>query len=206
MGKHETGFARVDKDYYRTPSWVIDALAEHVGIAGSAIWEPAAGDGQMVEALKAAGAASVWASDIVQRGCSLDGVLDFPTGPAPDLHLDLIVTNPPFGSRGRLAVAFIETGLRHIVSGRARGLALLLPTDFDSAASRTGLFRDCACFAAKLVLTKRIVWFQRPDGTRESPKENHCWALWGQPLLRAADRSPIVLYAPNSAGGRHAAP
>jgi hypothetical protein len=204
MGKHETGFARVERDYYPTPTWVLDALAEHVGIAGSTVWECAAGTGEMVEALKAAGA-QVWASDVVDRGYPLDAVLDFVSGPAPDIRVDLIVTNPAWGTQGRIAVKFIEAGIRHIASGRARGLALLLSTDFDSATTRPRLFRDCSYFTAKLVLTKRIVWYKRTDGKREQPKENNAWFVWGQPLPCTTRQAPVLRYAPSSAalhGGR----
>jgi hypothetical protein len=56
VGKHETGFARIERDFYPTPSWVVEALVEHIDLAGLRIWECAAGDGRMAEALKAAGA------------------------------------------------------------------------------------------------------------------------------------------------------
>jgi hypothetical protein len=196
MGKHENGYERVERDYYPTPPWVADALAEHVDLAGKTIWECAAGGGQMVEALRAAGAAKVWASDVASYGYLLDAVLDFVTGPTPDLHFDLICTNPPWGLQGRLAVAFVEAGLRHIASGRARAFALLLSADFDSATLRPRLFRDCNYFVGKVVLTRRIVWFKRTDGKREQPKENAAWYLWEQPLLRTR-QPPVVLYAPS---------
>jgi 2-polyprenyl-3-methyl-5-hydroxy-6-metoxy-1,4-benzoquinol methylase len=77
VGKHEVGFARVEKDYYPTPSWVIEALAEHVELAGLRIWECACGDGRMAEALKKAGASSVYASDVEDRDYGLDAVIDF---------------------------------------------------------------------------------------------------------------------------------
>ena len=56
MGKHETGYAdiRPDKDLFPTPSWVTDALAEHIELAGKILWEPAVGSGIMAEALAAA--------------------------------------------------------------------------------------------------------------------------------------------------------
>jgi hypothetical protein len=30
MGKHENGYARVERDNYPTPAWCVRALAEHV--------------------------------------------------------------------------------------------------------------------------------------------------------------------------------
>jgi hypothetical protein len=62
--------------------------------------------------------------------------------------------------------------------------------------SRVHLFRDCECFAGKIVLTRRVVWFQRHDGVREAPKENSAWFTWssGRELFDR-QRSPIIRYA-----------
>ena len=192
MGKHETGFARIERDHYPTPSWVVGALAEHVDLAGLRVWECAAGDGRMAEALKIAGA-SVFASDIETCGYRLDAVLDFVAGQIPKTgRFDTIVTNPPFGNRGKLAEQFIRTGLQQIADRPF--LALLLPADFDSAKTRMPLFAGCPHFAGKIVLTKRVVWFTNPDPRRENPKENSAWFLWSCNVIRG--RLPIVLYAP----------
>jgi hypothetical protein len=67
MGKHGS-MERVDKDLYPTREiWVTEALLAHVEIAGKRIWAPAAGLGDMVRPLRAAGA-KVFASDIEDRG------------------------------------------------------------------------------------------------------------------------------------------
>jgi tRNA G10 N-methylase Trm11 len=138
VGKHEVGFTRIERDFYPTPSWVIEALAEHVDLAGMCIWECACGDGRMAEALRATGA-SVYASDIEDRGyAEFSAVLDFVAGQIPKTeHFDAIITNPPFGSRGKLAEQFIRTGLRRITD--CPFMALLLPVDFDSAKTRMPL-------------------------------------------------------------------
>jgi hypothetical protein len=78
MGKHGTEYARIERDHYPTPHWVVvAALAEHVNLGGLLAWEPACGDGRMVEALRSAGCARVYATDIVARGGCQDEVLDF---------------------------------------------------------------------------------------------------------------------------------
>jgi hypothetical protein len=93
VGKHETGFARVERDFYPTPAWVIEALAEHVDLVGLRVWEPACGDGRMSEALKAAGS-SVQSSDIQNYGyVGLDAVVDFVNGQHPDIRFNAIITN-----------------------------------------------------------------------------------------------------------------
>lgn len=100
MGKHETSSARVERDHYPTPGWVIDALAQHFPLRGLTVREPACGEGRMVEALKAAGA-DVYATDIVVGYAHQNGVADFLSAPVPDdlPRCDWIVTNPPFGPR-----------------------------------------------------------------------------------------------------------
>jgi hypothetical protein len=60
MGKRETGYARVERDLYPTPHWVVSALAEHVDLRGLTVWEPACGDGRMAEASKENSAWFLW--------------------------------------------------------------------------------------------------------------------------------------------------
>jgi hypothetical protein len=204
MGKHGTEYARVERDLYPTPPWVvIDALAVHVNLRGLNAWEFACGRGGMATALRAAGCAHVHSSDITDHRNGQDETLDFlsPQEPKVAHHLDLLVTNPPFGLGGRLATAFIAAGLGRLPIGAT--LALLLPCDFDSAKTRPHLFGDCPHFVGKIVLRERIVWFERNDGEREAPRENHAWFLWQRNPLRV-HRLPVLLYAPMNCerGGR----
>lgn len=80
VGKHETGYARVERDDYPTPAWVIDALAEHIHLRGRIVWECACGEGRMAEALKAAGCARVYSTGIVNGYADQDGGVGFPLG------------------------------------------------------------------------------------------------------------------------------
>ena len=195
MGKHEAGFARVAKDHYPTrEAWVTSALIEHVNITGLLVWEMAAGAGDMAAVLKAAGA-RVFCSDIADYGYPLDALFDFTLDNVlpPFDNFDALITNPPGGPRNQLAVKFIEAGLTRIFRGGF--LALLLPVDFDSAGTRRRLFCDCPYFTAKIILTRRIIWFERTDGEREAPKENYAWFIWSRPVLRVG-RLPLTLYGP----------
>ena len=188
MGKHETGYARQDRDFYPTPAEPIEALAEQVELHGKHVLECACGDGRMARALEAAGA-YVTAFDIADYGYG--GVRDFLRyeflGP-----LDGTISNPPYGPRGKTAEAFIETGIRRLRNGF---LAFLLPADFDSAVTRRRFFDECAAFTAKIVLTGRDKWFQNPANSKVTPKENSAWFLWVATVLRVC-RPPIVIYAP----------
>jgi hypothetical protein len=155
--------------------------------------KPACGDGRMVETLRAAGCARVYASDIVDRG-GQDEALDFLSAQIPKLaDFNLIATNPPFGQGGRTATAFIEAGLRRLPIGAT--LALLLPCDFDSGKTRARYFGDCPYFVGKIVLRRRVKWFEHPDKAAVTPKENSAWFLWQRTLLRV-HRPPVILYAP----------
>jgi hypothetical protein len=199
MGKHESGYPRIERDLYPTPRWPVDALLEHIDIAGLRIWEPACGDGRMVEVLKGA-AADVYATHIEDRGYTgLDRLIDFTMSTQleffkikGDNNFTGIVTNPPLGQRGKLAVAFIQVGL--VRMGEDGFLALLLPSDFDSAKARRLLFGKCARFVGKIILTRRIKWFD--SGTADHSKnlkESSAWFLWGNVPFR-----PDVLALPSN--------
>ena len=129
--------------------------------------------------------ATVFGSDVAEYGYPLDAIYDFTSAhdPVSVGRYDLTVTNPPFGERGKLAEAFIAAGLRRIYSGGS--LCLLLPVDFDSAVTRRRFFCNCPLFVAKIVLVRRIVWFERCDGIRAAPKENSAWFVWERRALRA---------------------
>jgi hypothetical protein len=146
----------------------------------------------MAEVLKA-GTAHVYCTDIADYGYPLDHILDFTSTRNPEFPFDAIITNPPGGKRNRTAESFIDSGLRRIARGGL--LALLLSTDFDSAATRRRFFHDCPLFCARIVLTKRIVWFERGDGEREAPKENYAWYVWQRSVLHI-QTPPVTLYAP----------
>jgi hypothetical protein len=81
MGKHETRYARIERDLYPTLAWLIAALAEHVDFRNLFVWECACGDGRMSEALKLAGCARVYSTDIAEYGyAGQDEILDFLAG------------------------------------------------------------------------------------------------------------------------------
>jgi hypothetical protein len=89
----------------------------------------------------------------------------------PPFGCDCILTNPPYD----IAPEFIRRALALMEPSRGQ-VMMLLRTDFDHAKTRRNLFADCPAFAKKLVLTKRIRWFQ--DERTASPSFNHAWFLW----------------------------
>jgi hypothetical protein len=192
VGKHGSE-ERISKDHYPTPEWVTTlGLLSYIPVGGLHIWEPAAGRGNMARPLMAAGA-KVFCSDIHDYGWPLDACHDF-TKPLPVLGQQFqgIVTNPPYGKGGKLACEFIERGIEYITRYPAF-LALLLSTDFDSGKTRRAYFADCPQFAARVIMTERIVWFKNSDDDH-GPKENHCWYIWD--ARKAPKSCPVTLYGP----------
>lgn len=162
MSQRDSGYKRHEGDLYETPSWVTAALLAEGFRQPNRIWEPAEGSGKMVRVFNILLPCPVIGTD-VRTGH------DFLTIPLP-VGCDCIITNPPYD----LATEFIHRALSLMrqVDGQ---VMMLLRTDFDHAKSRRNLFMDCPAFAKKLVLTKRIRWFEDSDG---SPSFNHAWFLW----------------------------
>jgi hypothetical protein len=182
MSQRDSGYERRERDLYETPAWVTDALIPHLPdwrtceLYNPEIWEPAAGGGKMAVALRAHGF-EVRESDIATG-------MDFLQVINPPCDLDAIITNPPYA----LATEFIEHAID--MARPSKGLvAMLLRTDFDHAKTRQHLFSKCSVFAKKIVLTRRIVWFEGPGA---SPSFNHAWYIWdhGNPPV-----APTLAYA-----------
>lgn len=206
MATRTSGFTRVPMDLYQTrEQWVVDCLHEHINLNRLRVWECASGQGKMVASLQAVGA-SVLATDAKEyeevKSPLFRGVFDFTVaGPCPWLScVDAIVTNPPYGERGATAERFIAMGLERMA--RQAFMAMLLPVDFNSAKTRAVWFRDCPSYLGKIVLTKRIRWFEplpRQPGEKKSsgPSANHAWFIWGPSVWRVP-LPPREVYAPTA--------
>lgn len=209
MSQRDSGYQRKDRDLYETPEWVTEALLPHLP-PDMEIWEPACGSGKMSRAL--AGAHRVIATDIHDP----EGIaVDFLAVPEPVAgpH-DAIITNPPY----KHAVAFIERSLA-FVEPTVGIVAMLLGNDFDHAKTRQHLFSKHPAFAKKLVLTKRIKWFDElvpckpcrgyghfevygvqtkckkcggKGKKKQGPSENHAWFIWHW----GHNGPPILAYGP----------
>ncbi len=163
MSQRISGYERKERDLYETPAWVTEALIPHIYnriLPDQSILEPAAGSGKMASALTDAGYL-VEANDI-------EGGQDFLTYQLTS-H-DAIITNPPYDK----AFEFIAHAIA--LTQRSNGVvAMLLRTDYDHARTREHLFGKNPMFAKKVVLTKRIRWFEDSKG---SPSFNHAWFIW----------------------------
>lgn len=176
MSRRQSGYARKANDLYQTPAWVTEALCRSIALP-PVLLEPACGDGQMERTLVAMGH-TVIASDI-EPGLDSSGAahdflaLDYPV---IDEHREIggIVTNPPFS----LADEFVMHAINRMKRG-AGMVAMLLPSDWDHAACRRHLLGECPQFAKKVVLTRRIRWFEGTDDDKgKQPMNNHAWYVW----------------------------
>lgn len=164
MSRVDSNYERKERDLYETPEWVTQAVIPFLPSPPLKIWEPACGNGAIVRVLADNGY-DVYATDKV------DGE-DFFEMKDP-VGADGILTNPPYTD----SAVFIQHAID--VMQRQRGfVAMLLPVDYDSAKSRRYLFAECPIFSKKIVLLRRIVWFERDDGKKAAPSENHAWMIW----------------------------
>jgi hypothetical protein len=178
VSQRDSGYERKERDLYETPEWVTLALAPHIPEYVGWILEPAAGGGKMVRALQSLGH-TVEATDI-------DSGFDFMD--RGRIKHDAIITNPPYV----LAEEFITHAL-DLMQNNAGFVAMLLRTDYDHARTRSHLFAEHRAFSKKVVLTKRIQWFEDSKG---SPSFNHAWFIWdwtheGAPTLAYAPRCSV---------------
>lgn len=186
----ESGYERVANDAYFTPAWVTEVLlsAYRPGHFGTLVWEPACGNGQMVEVLRAA-KYSVFYSDIHNYGYRTTCIIDFLANELMSLDVNAIITNPPFGAKSR---QFIERSVSFVEPRRGK-VAILQRHEFDAPASHHYLFKHP--FSAKIVLPKRPKW---NDEDRASPRFPYAWYVWdwehvGLPHLRYVSKVPPPL-------------
>lgn len=167
MAQRNSDYDRKDRDLYETPEWVTKALLPYIP-KDAYIWEPCCASGKIARVVEAV-ASSDLVTDYGQSG------VDFLQRDTPHAFTNAIVTNPPFGKE---AEKFIRHAINLYNDVPGAFLAFLLPIDFDSAKTRRDIFGpkgEGLRFAAKLVLTKRIVWFEPAIA---SPSANHAWFIW----------------------------
>jgi hypothetical protein len=154
---------RTGRDVWPTPACLIDALVAHVlpGLpAEGPIWEPAAGDGRLANALRRAGRMVV-ETDIAD--------LDFLTEPPPCGHLAAVCTNPPFNQLD----GFIDRGLALLDGGVAESLVQLLRWDHLTAKGRATALNRAAAID---LCSWRPRWI--PDSTT-GPRWSFAWRHGG---------------------------
>lgn len=168
-GNSATG--RRQSDFYPTPPDVTVALMRFLKLpAGTDIWEPARGQGDMVRALADCGMA-VYGTDI------RDGI-DFLTTrqPVNAPAADWIITNPPFS----LADEFI----RHAAE-IGKPFAMLLKAQYWHAAKRAQLFREIPpSYVLPLTWRPDFLFKERNGKKGASPLMDVMWCVWLTPQMQ----------------------
>jgi hypothetical protein len=165
--------------YFSAPEATAALLAIECGCLPPRLWEPAAGDGAIVRALRAAGF-NVVATELVDYGG--EGVtagVDYLTAPLPD-GVTGIVTNPPY----RLAVEFARKAL-----GEVPYLALLLRTNFLESTARLPFSR--AHPPARIwISSRRLPMMHRHGWAGSIAPSNTCfaWFIWDAGATQGSPR------------------
>ena len=193
---HVSGYQRAGQDFYATPAWVTEALLRHVRFRGP-VWEPCCGDGAMSSVLAGHGY-DVVSTDLVDRGFGEPGV-DFLTSHTVPSGCRSIVTNPPYGDSGshtaqsRSPTAMLNF-LRHamMLTASVQGqLALLVRLQWI-AGRRVAEVMSAGPFAAVIVLTRRIRWFDLGEFTKNA-QHHHAWVVFDH--AHPDGQPPAMLYA-----------
>lgn len=201
MVKSQKIWQRKPADFYPTPFDVTVALVDFLQIDEfDTIWEPAAGDGDMVLPLEAMGY-DVFSTDIRQTrfieqtrgGMAFNFLMNLGTKHTAK-NPPWIISNPPFS----LAAEFIERAL-----SITPNVAMLVRSQYWHAKSRVKLFEDNKP-SWILPLTWRPAFEERTRG--KSPLMDVSWVVWQgrgrnqdpsfTPLLRptAKRMKPIAQY------------
>lgn len=118
---------RSTTDFYPTPYEATEALLKFLSLPReTTIWEPAAGEGHMSLVMRRWGY-SVSESDLFSY--TFENFLDI-----TELRGDWIITNPPF--------KYAEQFIRHALSFKPKGVAMLLKSQYWHAAKRLALFNE----------------------------------------------------------------
>lgn len=168
---------RMDKDFYPTPPDVTIALLDFLNIPKTTlIWEPAAGDGDMINAMTRRGYCAM--------GSDIRAGMDFFTTDPPD-GAGIIITNPPFSAAEGFIRRAADLGLP---------FAFLLKSQFWHAARRRALFEELTpTYILPLTWRPDFLYKQRGKG---SPLMDVMWCVW---LLhtRGGGATYIPLKRPN---------
>lgn len=193
---HVSGYAREGQDFYATPDWVTEALLRHVRFRGP-IWEPCCGNGAMATVL-AAHHYEVFSTDIADRGFGSPDI-DFLACRSMFRDCRSIVTNPPYGDSGlqkeqtRSSVAMLEF-LHHALTLTASvqgQLALLVRLQWLAGKHAADALSG-GPFAAVVILTRRIRWFDMGERTNTA-QHHHAWVVFDH--HHPAGSPPVLLYA-----------
>jgi hypothetical protein len=165
-GRHEDAVRGLD--CYSTPAVAIDALRT-VETLAHRIWEPAAGRGNIVRVLRAAGHVVI-ASDIIHYDFPLEFEADFLKRTQAPPGTELILTNPPY----KRATEFVEQALE-----LCPRVIMLCRLAFLESERRSDIL-DSGALAAVHVFRNRLPMMHRDNwtGPRAGNAMPFAWLVW----------------------------
>jgi hypothetical protein len=167
---------------WKTPSDLIIALLNLLPPPGKfCVWEPAAGDGRIFDALRAVGH-NVVASDIVPQRADI-ARLDFLNDDVPEAAIGgVVATNPPFARSG-LGDKFLRRGLELLDRKRVRTVVFLQRHDASTADCRVEIFKR-ALFEVRCCWRPR--WIEGSEGNGRWAFSWWCWCAEkkGPPMVQ----------------------
>lgn len=176
-----TAYKRSQSDFYPTPPDVTLTLMEILGLPHwMPIWEPACGEGHIVNELKREGYEKVIGTDI------LTGT-DFLTCNISELTYCWIITNPPFSIADKFICRCLETKMP---------FALLLKSQYWHSKKRLDMFKKNPP-SEIYPLTWRPDFLFKTRG-KGSPLMDVMWCVWngetkyGETTFRPLERRKIV--------------
>jgi hypothetical protein len=183
---------RDDKDFWPTPPELRIALTCYVLPflpEGGPVWENAAGDGVLADALIQAGREVILSDiDSQRRGIIR---LDFLKGdPPPATRGSILITNPPFN----IIDEFCERALQLLDAGHLKAVVLLYRADKANTQERIEVLNRAA---HELTITARTKWLPGSGGSEKSPRWWFTWITWlagrkGPPVNRRINRADLV--------------
>lgn len=175
-----SAYCRKKSDFYPTPWEVTQALLNFLELRpGTRIWEPACGDGKMVDVLMRNGMAVAF-SDISMG-------VDFLTADLPSGGVEWIITNPPFS----LAEQFIRRAYEHGLP-----FAMLVKSQYWHACKRYFLFYECKpTYILPLTWRPDFLFKERGGG---APLMDVMWCVW---IRKSGKTEYIPLLKPNELKG-----
>ncbi len=163
-----------DLEFFPTPPWATRALLHYLApeIAGTVVWEPACGRGDIVKALREA-RCEVFGSDVEDYGAGFD-VVDFlwpGSEAAPGLRPDWIVTNPPFAPANQ----FVEKALEVA----RQGVAMFVRLQFLEGQRRyEAIWRRRPARLIGLFTERVNIHYRRLDPRASGQATAYCWVIW----------------------------
>jgi hypothetical protein len=183
---------RADKDFWPTPPELQRALVRYVLplLPVGPVWEPAAGDGALADALAESGRNLILSDIDPQRS----GILrrDFlKDDPPAGTQGSILITNPPFIEE--VFNGFCDRALQMLDSGHLQAVVLLARADKLGAQGRAAILNRATHV---LTVTARTRWLRGSGGAEKSPRWWFVWITWlpegGPPTTRWINRADLA--------------